>query len=70
MAKREAKVVVFEYVGRSGQTTTKKVVPQKWDFVTSLYHAGPRWTLYAFDVELALDRVYPMDRVKNWRPAR
>ena len=62
--------LVFEYVNHKGVRATRRVVPTRLWFGSSMYYKDRQWLLSAMDMDKQQFRTFALSKVENPRRVR
>lgn len=60
------KIVYILYTNYRGETTTRRIIPDKIWFGKTDWHPENQWILDAFDVDKNANRSFSLKDIKSW----
>jgi predicted DNA-binding transcriptional regulator YafY len=62
----EERTVRILYTNYRGETTLRRIVPERVHFASTDWHPKPQWLLDALDVERNAMRSFAMKDIRSW----
>jgi predicted DNA-binding transcriptional regulator YafY len=62
------RLVVINYTNHKGETSDRKILPQKFYFDSTKWHPEPQWLLDAFDLDKQVPRTFAVKDIHSWTP--
>lgn len=66
----ESRDVIIDYTNHRGERSERRVMPLRWEFQSTEWHATAQWVMWAFDTDKLEMRGFAMCHIHSWRPAR